>query len=477
MEIRKTACLAWALALLTACGPAAAPDYQTVYPDIGTVETLVEDTGTVAYRDPYTILPVVSGKILSCSFEEGDAVTAGQVLYTIDAAGLEDQITQARLNLKSAAESAAQSAAACEDLTVTASASGTVTALYVHVGDYVDVGSPIADVVDSAQLILTVPFAKGDAAAMAPGSPAVIAFPGQSGQLSGSVKRVYDTSSPIQGGREGVFVEIALQNPGTLASGAAATASVGSASCMEAGTVRNGTEQSLYATQAGQVLTLPMEVGQAVAQGQVVMTIENAALTNASVNAQLAQESAAVALDLLTAKRGDYTILAPVDGIITLRGAKAGDYASAASPMATLVEPGAMCVNAEIDEIYIDRVWPGQEAQVSFTTDGGEMRTYPAAVRRVDDTGITSGGVTDYTVELDLEDLDGLKAGMNVSVRIVSQRKEGCLRLPSAAVSGGAVQVLRDGKAVEAEVVTGISGGGYTEILSGVGVGDAVILP
>ena len=49
--------------------------------------------------------------------------------------------------------------------------------------------------------------------------------------------------------------------------------------------------------------------------------------------------------------------------------------------------------------------------------------------------------------------------------------------MPSRAVSGNTVQVLRDGKTVEVEVETGISGGGYTEILQGLTQEDEVILP
>ena len=52
--------------------------------DTGPIEALVEDSGTVVNRDPYAIYPTVSGKITSCTFEEGDVVQKGDVLYTID---------------------------------------------------------------------------------------------------------------------------------------------------------------------------------------------------------------------------------------------------------------------------------------------------------------------------------------------------------------------------------------------------------
>lgn len=470
--------LSLCLLSLCSCRKDAGAGRSTATVEFGSVERLVTDTGTVAYRDPYSIIPAVNGKILSCTFEEGDQVTAGQTLYVIDSTALEDQITQAQLSLKSALLAQGQAEAACEDLTVLSSVSGVLSTVHVHVGDYVAVGTPIAQVVDSANLTLTVPFSPADAAAMVPGSPAVLSFSSFSGTAPGQVKRIYEAPIALPGGREGVYVELVLPNPGALAAGESATASVGTADCMAPGTLAYATQQTIYSTQAGQVLTLPIEAGATVTAGQTVMTIDNPSLTNARDNAALAVETASVSLSQLEAKRSDYTLTAPVDGIVTSRRFQTGDYAAAATPMATLAGEAALQVQVPIDEIYIDQIWPGQQARVAFTADNGESRTFSASVRRSNDTGITSGGVTDYLVELDLDHTDGLKAGMNVTVDLITLRKERCLRLPSSAVSGGTVQVLCAGGKVEPVSVTiGISGGGYTEILSGLSEGDTVLLP
>ena len=63
------------------------------------------------------------------------------------------------------------------------------------------------------------------------------------------------------------------------------------------------------------------------------------------------------------------------------------------------------------------------------------------------------------------------------SKRKLSAEKENCLRIPTSAVSGGAVQVQSGGKTEEVSVKTGLSGGGYTEILDGLSEGDIVVLP
>lgn len=130
-----------------------------------------------------------------------------------------------------------------------------------------------------------------------------------------------------------------------------------------------------------------------------------------------------------------------------------------------------------MDEIYIEKIFAGQEASVTFSDDSGTEHTYAAVVRRVAEEGIVSGGVTDYTVELNLENTEGLRAGMNVSISIVTARKEQCLRVPAAAVHNGTVQVQRGDKSETLPVKTGLSGGGYIEILDGLAEGDTVLLP
>ena len=473
-KIQLTAACA-ALCLLSACGSTAAK-YTTTTPQRSALEDIVEDTGTVMYRDPYAIIPVVNGKILSCLIAEGDPVTAGETLYVLDSTDLENQITQAGLALGRAQVAHNQASAACDDLTVRSHASGTATAVYVHDGDFVAVGTPIAHVVDSANLILTVPFAAADAAAMTLGANADLRFSGYGDSLGGMVKRIYDTSTALSGGREGVMVEISFQNSGVFLGGETALASVGAADCMAAGTIRCATEQSIYATQSGQVTGFTLEVGHAVTSGQAVLTLKNDAITNAVTNAAQGVESAAVSLSQLEAKRPDFTILAPVDGSVLTRIAKEGDYAAAANPLAMIAQADSMCIRADIDEIYIGRIWTGQAAQVRFQTDSGSEISYAATVSRIEEQGATAGGVTNYAVELTLDDTGGLKAGMNVTVTIITDQRPDCLHIPASAVTGGAVQVLRDGKPVEVSVTTGMTAAGRVEILSGLTEQDEVIL-
>ena len=119
----------------------------------------------------------------------------------------------------------------------------------------------------------------------------------------------------------------------------------------------------------------------------------------------------------------------------------------------------------------------GQTARITFTGDQGDVLSYEGTVTRVDDAGVTSGGVTNYTVEIALDDAGDLRYGMNVTVEIITARREGCMTVPASAVSGSTVQVLENGSPADRTVETGLTGGGVTEILSGLSPEDQVILP
>lgn len=110
--------------------------------------------------------------MLSCTFEEGDEVKKGDVLYEIDSTDAENSIEQAQLSLQQSQNSYDQTLKSMDDLTVTSKKSGMITELYVEVGDEVQAGATIADVRDSSVMELTVPFNSADVSAFSVGTAA-----------------------------------------------------------------------------------------------------------------------------------------------------------------------------------------------------------------------------------------------------------------------------------------------------------------
>ena len=93
---------------------------------------------------------------------------------------------------------------------------GMVTALYCHEGDYVSTGGKIADVVDSRNLLLKIPFLVSDKESLYPGAQAEVTMSDSGFTFYGTVSKLYDTPQAFDGGKEGVMAEISLNNPGAV---------------------------------------------------------------------------------------------------------------------------------------------------------------------------------------------------------------------------------------------------------------------
>lgn len=95
-----------------------------------------------AQPDSYTVNTLVSGEILSDTFEKGDQVEEGQLLYTIDSSNAASSQTQAQNSYSQAQTSYEQAVKAKYPQ---ADLSGTVSEVYVNEGDSVSAGTQLSE--------------------------------------------------------------------------------------------------------------------------------------------------------------------------------------------------------------------------------------------------------------------------------------------------------------------------------------------
>lgn len=454
--------------MLSACGDKS----ETIKLETGSIESSVSEAGIVVFSDEYAITPIVSARVLTAGFDVGDAVKAGDVLYTLDSVDLSNQIEQTKVSLEQAQESYRQSKNAASDLTLRASANGMITKVYAHKGDYVTPGAKIADIEDSTQLKLTIPFNVSEATPISAGMNATITISTTGATVSGTVKRVYANTQGYGGGRKVQNVEITLQNPGALKKGDVVFASVNGNSSAASSTLENAVEQSIVATQAGEVNTINVSEGMRVSSGASVAVLKNDTVSNSVKTAELNVKNISTSLSQLEAKLKDYTITAPIDGVVIERINKETDIVAPGTPMMKIADKGNLYVETDIDEMYISEVRLGQKAEVVSLND--DTLKYTGTVDRVDESGTEENGVTNYTVRIKIEDTDGLVEGMNVDVNIITGKKDNAKYLPRDAVKGDKVIVKNGRKQEEKTVKTGIKNDEFIEILDGLTEDDEV---
>jgi len=92
------------------------------------------------------------------------------------------------------------------------------------------------------------------------------------------------------------------------------------------------------------------------------------------VQATQHQEAAAVAQRTKADVRLAYAeIHAPIDGVVDLRAARAGEYVTPGQPVVTLVNPDDLWVRADVEETYVDRLHLGDTLAVRLPS-GAERR-------------------------------------------------------------------------------------------------------
>ena len=490
----------------------------------------VSGTGTVTPIDSYQVRSLVTGEMLEAPFEVGDQVEKGALLYRLDAGDAENAIRQAKSSVEQAQLNVGQARLAADQaqrgielakknyddyvrsLTVRASEEGVVQKVLVKKGDLVSAGAPIAEISDSATLTLTLPFHSADAQRISVGQSAQVTIAGTLETLPATVESVSVADMVGTGGTLVRQVKLRVDNPGALTSTNSATAQVGEIACAASGTFEENLRRTVTARASGQVTELPIDVGSQVSDGSVLAVLggdtvrssrdeldqaqRNArdAYDNAQIglqNAQLSLENARLALQNAQDALENYSVTAPISGVVIEKNIKAGDKVDGieSGPLAVIYDLSYLKLEMNISELDLNKIEPGQ--QVEITADALPGQTFIGTVDRVSINGTTTNGFTTYPVTILLEDYGGLNPGMNVSADIVVERVKGAMSIPAAAVQRGdtvlvplegclgedGVTIVDPAKVEERTVTLGGSGGEYVEITSGLSEGDTVLVP
>jgi len=186
----------------------------------------------------------------------------------------------------------------------------------------------------------------------------------------------------------------------------------------------------------------------------------------------------------LSAARAAQAVLqvtSPWSGTVSAVFVAAGAHVDVATPVASVSDLENLAVNVNLSEFDVAQVEVGMRAAVSVDALGGEM--FYGSVEQVALAGTDTGGVVTFPVRISLGDSEGLKPGMNTSVRIIVAKKANVIRLPLEAVSTNeedqsfVVVLDESGQETEVEVETGLESNERIEIVSGLEAGARVVLP
>lgn len=186
-----------------------------------------------------------------------------------------------------------------------------------------------------------------------------------------------------------------------------------------------------------------------------------------------------------------YTIRAPFDGAVASVDVKKADSIAVNSAVATIIT-NQLTANISLNEVDVASVKTDQKATLTF--DAVSDLTLTGHVAEIDTIGTVSQGVVSYNVMIafDTQD-DRIKPGMSATAAIITKVKSDVLLVPNSAVKSNAagnyveipVQPVNGestgssatGQSTRQQaVVAGLSDDNSTEIVSGLGEGDAIVI-
>ena len=444
----------------------------------------VSGSATLEPADSYQVNTLISGAILSAPFEEDDLVEQGALLYELDSGDARNSVSRAGLSVEQARLSYDQ---AKEAQHPTAPISGTISEVYVHNGDDVTAGAALAKIAASLDLSIDFLFPYVAPSEFFVGQKATVFAGNFEGSVSGTVTAVSDSTAVTSNGKKGCTVRVKVENPGVLSDAYTASAVIGSYTSYGNAAIHMPASATVYAAGSGCVSGFEKLMGSTVTKGEILCTVDSAAIRDQIENARLGLENAQLSASSASGNLDDYKITSPISGTVIEKNFKAGDKVdgSASGTLAVIYDMSCLKMQMNVNELDIGKVKVGQTVDITAAALPGE--NYTGTVERVSVNGTTKDGFTTYPVTITIPEFGGLMPGMNVSASIRCDTAEQVLTVPVAAVNrGGTVLVApaealgEDGsvtdptKLEERKVTLGRSDDDCIEITSGLTEEDRV---
>ena len=507
-----------------------------------TIQSTVKGSGAASARESVSLNPPVSATVLALHVKEGDRVEKGTVLYELDPAEAQKateeakkSLTEAEKGVTAAAErlQAAQKQlseteeeyqkllASKADLTVTAPFDGKLVEAASLLPDAeITAGQKLATLVSSNRLKLSLYYSYAYLDQLRVGQEAAVSIPAVMASVPGKISEINKVEFVTPEGSKCFEVVVALDNPGTLTEGMAASAGLtvggqavypyqnGKLAYQETrevtakvpGPLKTSFLHNHAPVKKGQAILVlgPDELDKQLEEKRESVTSARESVDSARTAVESAQETLASALDKVKKaleQEADMAVKAPITGTVLTCLLEQGEKADAGQLGILLADTSVMRIDIQVDERNVSRVKTGMTCTITQTGLGGEENTFEGTVESVSLTGKSENGVSFFPAVVKVDNGEGaMLNGMSIEYELVLAQSEDCLVVPAQAVQyteqgsclfvkadrrpdnavdlGDGVEIPRGFYAVPVE--TGLSNSAQVEIKSGVEEGMEV---
>lgn len=176
---------------------------------------------------------------------------------------------------------------------------------------------------------------------------------------------------------------------------------------------------------------------------------------------------------------------APFAGVVAKITGEVGEFATPSPPgiptppAVDLIDDSCLYITTPVDEVDVARVRVGQPATITIDALPGQR--FPGRVRRVAPYVVDvekQARTVDVEVEfVNPEDGKAMLVGYSADAEIVLETRQNVVRVPTEALlEGNRVLVLDTGTLHERQLRIGLANWQYTEVISGLQAGEAVVV-
>lgn len=434
---------------------AVATTAQTAKVIRGDIVSMVTGSGSVETAREQELMAPGASTVLTVEVEDGEKVTAGQVLYTLDCPEVdssEQVLSQYEFQLEELESDRA-------DLKRSAEGDSTVLSVNVKANQTVSNNTVLMTLVDTQQMTMMVPKAQGKD--WTAGNKLELNLLEYGTTLAATIQGEPTVTS--NNGMEYLIFSVKTDTGQRIAAETYAQASHAGTGAKVAVLLEPQAQTEIKASADGVITKLNVREGQMIEAGTPLYE-----MTSTSLESQISEAKSEMEIAKDQLKQKQTTLTADFDGYYyaaaTSEGPEntflqAGDSLDSGESLGKVVDSGRMQVVFDVDELDIEKIQIGQE--VNITADALSNRTYTGNVVRIAQEGSVSSNVAYYWVVIEITDWDGLKVGMTTSLEIVVEQSEDTLLVPITAVhisQGQKYVLLADettGTTVEASAAAG----------------------
>jgi membrane fusion protein (multidrug efflux system) len=192
---------------------------------------------------------------------------------------------------------------------------------------------------------------------------------------------------------------------------------------------------------------------------------------------QAALASAQASAEALRTRLGYASVRAPISGVITEKRAEAGDLVQGQGRLFTIADVSTLVVRVQVSELDISGL--RQNQAVDVTVDAFGPARFAGSIRRIFPAADSSTRMVPVEVALTGTSVRQLKPGYLARVTVKLGERPGVHLVPAAAIVGSrdayAAFVVRGDKVERKLVRLGQAGGPMVEVVEGLAVGDTVV--